>query len=72
MCIRVIHDHFQEWKDLFFVVLRTKQIWILTFSMKSQKTSTNLSSFSDIYFVNNEFQKIWINQIIDSEPGNRI
>ena len=40
--------------------------------MKIQKTSTNVSPFAGISFVNNEFDKVGICQLIDSELGDRV
>ena len=40
--------------------------------MKIQKTPTNVSPFAGISFVNNEFDKVGICQLIDSELGDRV
>jgi len=40
--------------------------------MKLQKISTNVSPFSGISFVNNEFDKVGMSQLIDSELGMRV
>jgi len=42
------------------------------FGMKVQKISTNVSPFSGISFVNNEFNKVGMSQLIDSELGARV
>ncbi|MDP2161738.1 MAG: IS1380 family transposase [Flavobacterium sp.] len=39
--------------------------------MKVQKTSTNVSPFSGISFVNNEFNEVGMSQLIDNELGTR-
>ncbi|MGE0090921.1 MAG: IS1380 family transposase, partial [Bacteroidales bacterium] len=40
--------------------------------MKVQKFSKSISPFSGISFVNNTFNKIGLNQLIDTELGNRV
>ena len=40
--------------------------------MKIQKTSTNVSPFAGISFVNNEFEKVGMCHLIDSELGARV
>lgn len=40
--------------------------------MKIQKTSTNVSHFAGILFVNNEFEKVGLCQLIEIELGGRV
>lgn len=40
--------------------------------MKLQKKSTNVSPFAGIFFINNEFDKIGMKQLIDNELGARV
>ncbi len=40
--------------------------------MKIQKISSNVSPFAGIFFVNNEFDKIGMSQLIDNELGARV
>jgi hypothetical protein len=40
--------------------------------MKVQKISTTISPFAGISFVNNEFNKVGLTQLIDNEIGARV
>ena len=40
--------------------------------MKVQKISSNVRPFAGISFVNNEFDKVGMSQLIDSELGARV
>jgi len=42
------------------------------FEMKLQKISTNISPFAGISFVNSEFNKVGLTQLIDNELGARV
>jgi len=52
-------------------VLQNKKETIIFYGMKIQKKSSTVSPFSGIAFVNNEFEKSGLSQLIDKELGYR-